>query len=206
MSTKIYNGKRIALDKLEDYMLWFREYNYSNIKLLTEKLMGCISEDKLNERKDFLLSKNEKLSEYTDFDKVTRLMMVFLLYIGASKQHMNSCANVDCFVKIFPYKGHAYLIPCFNSKEPDEYPSYIGDFAYWNNTDRPDDIALDEWDNRRDVWNDILDNEHHRRIVYEVVNASECRCHGLLDIEKMILGDNRFMSPSFMACLYYEQI
>lgn len=33
------------------------------------------------------------------------------------------------------------------------------DFHYQNSTDKPDEISEEEWENRRDVWNDMIDEK-----------------------------------------------
>ena len=56
-------------------------------------------------------------------------------------------------------KSPAYVI---NNNEPEYLNNllklpYIKEYGYWNNTDKPDELTEEEWDQRRSDWNEVLD-------------------------------------------------
>jgi hypothetical protein len=63
-------------------------------------------------------------------------------------------------VVLMPHAGAVYGM-VFTEKEAwwelFTAKSYISDYSYWNNSDGPDDLSEEEWDQRGEVWNAILD-------------------------------------------------
>jgi len=61
---------------------------------------------------------------------------------------------------IFPFEDKFYGIPFFYG---DRFPKmkYLkyDEFGYWDNTDKPDDISDDEWQERYRVWSAVLIGE-----------------------------------------------
>lgn len=68
--------------------------------------------------------------------------------------------NFDVSISAHEHRGQVHLIPfCdmtmrnvldFMANMPE-----LEDFAYWNNTDKPESISDEEWDQRRDTWDAI---------------------------------------------------
>jgi hypothetical protein len=61
---------------------------------------------------------------------------------------------------LFPHSEHNWLGMCFTEQEHwyEEFLKYelIEDFSYWNNTDYPDGMTTEEWENRWKVWKSVL--------------------------------------------------
>lgn len=76
--------------------------------------------------------------------------------------HRDPEVDFDFSLALFPHGGQLYGIAyCDRSEwvgsfmaDPD-----VEDFAYWDNTDAPDNISTADWDRRREVWEQILDVE-----------------------------------------------
>lgn len=51
--------------------------------------------------------------------------------------------------------GHLYS--SINSELFDSWSEYIEDYHYQNQTDMPDNISESDWDERRDIWDEILE-------------------------------------------------
>ena len=62
-------------------------------------------------------------------------------------------------VVIIPYNGHLYGISYHEEIEENRslLNSFIDEYHYQNQTDKPEDIDDEEWDARSDVWNEIFD-------------------------------------------------
>ncbi len=71
-----------------------------------------------------------------------------------------------CYFKT--YKGNTYYHISGNGdivkKFREEYKNIVSNdftiFDYWNNTDKPDNISDEEWENRESVWNNIIDRTY----------------------------------------------
>lgn len=71
--------------------------------------------------------------------------------------------KLRCDVQIFePLEDGRILGYVFNNNESQyvknllELP-FVEDFGYWNNTDKPDELTEDEWSDRCEAWNVVLD-------------------------------------------------
>lgn len=73
---------------------------------------------------------------------------------------------LDTSIALRKYGDRFYLIPycdsrCYLSGVLDflQKEDRLEDFAYWNNTDKPEEISESEWDERSRVWNDLTDHD-----------------------------------------------
>jgi hypothetical protein len=67
--------------------------------------------------------------------------------------------DFDFELSILPFGGAVYgMAFCERPRWIDLWMEQgaVDDFSYWNNTDRPDGIAEDEWEERGRIWHDLL--------------------------------------------------
>jgi hypothetical protein len=82
-------------------------------------------------------------------------------YKQVSIQWERNPFNFTVEIAIYLHDGEYYVIPygdmyvrdVLNFLKEDEN---LTDFAYWNNTDKPDDKSQQEWDARGEIWHDIF--------------------------------------------------
>ena len=78
----------------------------------------------------------------------------------STKGVRNPLVDFEFQLSLMPYQGHVYGIIYTEQKEWSDIwmkrPGVV-DYSYWNNSDRPDEISDQEWDNRGKVWSAILD-------------------------------------------------
>lgn len=167
MSTKLYDGILITEPASWKIIREIRE----NIEQTFEQLNRKLTIEYFNEEysqtilkkhcQDLGIYKNSDNEENKDHG----------LYFNALQRYKKEKEDffkdkLLCKIHIFePVAGAnsektpAYVI---NNNEP-EYLSnllelpYIKEYGYWNNTDKPDELTEEEWDERRSDWNEVLD-------------------------------------------------
>lgn len=139
MSTKIYHGVKLDTVSLHDVLRIvdiFRPY----VQTQGEKLM------------DRFFAKQDESVAWGAWIRCQK-------EIKTSGQRM-PCCDTEFKLTIFPsFRSATYGIVWTEHEEwYDEFCSqgWVSEFGYWNNTDRPDHVSEEEWDMRRDIWNEIL--------------------------------------------------
>jgi len=83
-------------------------------------------------------------------------------------------SELESTIQLIPYHDIVLAIPffteelyLFNRKENpmsfekmyEKFMKETGfeEYGYWNNTDKPDDVSEDEWDERERVWDEVID-------------------------------------------------
>ena len=62
---------------------------------------------------------------------------------------------LDCFIKL-PLQKNILIMNCSDFLFDDIYNSFeFEDYSYWNNTDKPEDVSVREWNKRFKVWEEI---------------------------------------------------
>jgi hypothetical protein len=99
-------------------------------------------------------------------------------YLKSQASHLRSPLDFDLSLQIYLYKNYAYIIPYAGDGYAwrGNYPfleniSYLEDFAYWNNTDQPEEITDKEWKTRGKIWNKIYD-DHVTSLKLELCSVS----------------------------------
>jgi hypothetical protein len=178
MSTKIYGGKRIKRERLDEFLCWF--YN-SCMEMATAHLLSEIN----NIDKDYLYQFVEKLKWVDEGETVEEYLeknpeIASSLKVGAiltkcfviSKMSARF-GNLDCWCNIFPSDEYFLLIPEFPStaNSHPNFPEWVEEFAYWNSTDKPDNLTDEVWEYREQIWDSVLDNDY-RRMNYTVLGVN----------------------------------
>lgn len=92
----------------------------------------------------------------------------------------------SCGFNLWFHKGRVYAIPigpnwAIRVFEPDriveDAPKWIEDYAFWNNSDEPDDVTRAEWLARQKTWDRINTgsgkaSHNARRLWHEVIDAT----------------------------------
>lgn len=111
-------------------------------------------------------------------------------HIGAMKKyHFNSeqihniigdlrmRSDFECGLNLGFHEGYCYIIPWLTRGGLDEFLkcceeiNELEEYAYWNNTDAPDDLTEDElkeWYARGPIWEDALKAMDKYRFVHEI--------------------------------------
>ena len=176
MSTKIYYARKFPLEKLAEFMAFVRPEMFKRIGQEIEKLMAGVESSYVEAE----LAKNLCAPEREESVKRTiRFLKAQELIRWRRPEKADPgypLYSVDCGWNIYLFKGNCYAYVWGHEKLHNdiEYPEWAEDYAYWNNTDRPDEITDEEWNARGDTWHEILDcrQEYARRLQYVVFDTS----------------------------------
>lgn len=176
MSTKIYGGFRITQPGATDFM---------GLQVLLNELSAKITEVARTETKKHVLrsaidrfdqdsllkcgflKESETEGDERDPDEDARDgyitgAILRLLERGAKVEQTHQrdpSIDMGCEVVLFPHDSGLYGIAYAGNRAIENAffaSEGIERFAYWNNTDRPDDISDDDWASRGRLWHELL--------------------------------------------------
>jgi hypothetical protein len=148
MSTKIYTGIRF--------------HKATDIFHLHDELvqLGARAREEVT---DIILDQVVKWVEATEpFTYESGVQMLNFLhdeYRENTAKGMRSMLDADLSITVYPFHGKFYgQYFCDYRPVIDwlEIQDFFEDFAYWNNTDEPEDITHEEWEFRGQIWDDLL--------------------------------------------------
>jgi hypothetical protein len=177
MSTKIYTAWKIPQEKLNVFIdvmhkdMFDKAVNY--ISTMADALV--LSEEGIQ-----TLKRTHGEGAENDQRKVKELKVSLLLDMceKAAAIPERTPVDVECGINLWLYEKHFFCMPI--------HPRWMGmpenlsdrldwaeDFSYWNNTDRPEHLTEEEWDQRGFTWNQINCGEgtasHNARRLYHSV-------------------------------------
>lgn len=165
MSTKLYDGILITEPLSWEIIREIRE----NIEQTFEQLNRKLTIEYFNEEyaQTILKAHSKNLGIHKKLDEKEDHGVFFNALTRFKKEESEFFKDkLLCKVHIFEpvvgtnsEKTPAYVI---NNNEPEYLNNllklpYIKEYGYWNNTDKPDELTEEEWDQRRSDWNEILD-------------------------------------------------
>lgn len=155
MSTKIYTGIKINSTDIWDIEKQIRETMNKTFDQKNRELTENYIKDA------YAKSIAEFIQQGTELPTVAKLMTQALLLYRDDKHEPDYIDTLQARVKIYPpLEGVEGLLGFVENKEyfSDLLKSpLIEDYSYWDNTDRPEEVSEEEWDERRENWNLILD-------------------------------------------------
>lgn len=157
MSTKIYHGYRLAegTDVWEFTERLRREGNEERDRLdmeVVEKLAEAAMQKRLDDGKELPQTEEARLMlGYHEWHEVMR-------QLGESR--LSDPHQLDaCFIRD-PGTGRINALLYAGSKMEHvfERQPEVEEYGYWNNTDQPEGVSDDEWEERRASWERCLPN------------------------------------------------
>lgn len=159
MSIKIYTAWRVPLNRLTEAIPILHDQVYAKVQELYEILYSEIDWVKLEDINKERLDKcdpeyRENVLQHLAFDSIWKV-------ISSARDTLYRMPGLDlnCWINIWiGPDNYAYLIP---GGEPThnlkwEIPDWIEEYGYWNNTDPPDDITQEDWDQRYSDWDAVF--------------------------------------------------
>ena len=177
MSTKVYEAYRFPKDKLNDFVEFIDETILPELLDYGFYIFSSIKNKTINE---ILEKKDMQDLEVSDLSK-REIAFEHLIQKGIRSNFRNM---YDLIVSYnFWIKGdYVYTIP-YNMQNvcPNiEYPDYVEEYSYWNNTDRPKDISEEEWEKRGRLWDYINSSWDKNRLEHKIMTDSGDRWYQLL--------------------------
>jgi len=181
MSTKIYNGMVIPLNKLGEFTSLFHKVSIRKAQKDVKKLMETMSPEKsLKILKDFYVDEYDSFTlEYA----VPTLLMCWM--INASKTSENF-SNYDMWFNAWIIKNKVYLYAPSDKLAPTHknFPDWCKDFSYWDNMDPDSKVSKKAWNNRDKIWDYIWDEGEVQasRLTSVVIEGKESMNRGILEL------------------------
>ncbi|MFW5962146.1 MAG: hypothetical protein ACOCQR_00845 [bacterium] len=178
MSTKIYNAYEYMgnsiVDLLEDlkkakekYITYLADVLLSQeikeIHIVDEKLLDELRlDDKLKNKEtlvleDFLNDMGNMITILRFIAKEERSLLGFILHnlfkvsIGVHPYFDDKLNRERYFIYVYGVRADEIVSNVFRE-------GLFVDFHYQNQTDRPDSIPVEQWNRRREIWDDIIEN------------------------------------------------
>lgn len=197
MSTKVYTGVLIDFEndfwkKLDQIQQVFENtFNDLNKKytddLLFEKYKNCVTDVFANKDPEFgsgILIK--ALEQHKENKKDNPDPLASRLVVFETQSQGKNLGFVSGKGKYFEN-----LV---------ERLDFVDEYGYWNNTDKPDELSDEDWDERRNNWNEIFDkNLWFTRNSYSIsIPETEMRTFHLLStsstVDDLVINENRLRS------------
>lgn len=177
MSTKVYDGIRVDMKSLTPFLELVRADGLEAAAEYTARLMPMI---KIEGVDNFVKGHYGEwgFSQIASRSGIfTWRMMRFEYLCDLYQEHSTNKKRSNPFdlqsgYTLIPYGKYFYGWPwgkfqCYRV-ELFKIPG-VRDYAYWNNTDRDEEVTRREWKKRGDVWDKILDSRYffdHKIIVH----------------------------------------
>jgi hypothetical protein len=195
MSTKIYDGVRIPIDKIADFTKFFDARCLDFIVKQTEELMVSVKEEIVTEEAKNLpgLIGDKSIDEFLKDggDEYIRYLYVAKMYTVAMKKKVGFL-NPDSWFSAFPLGEYFYIVPGFPtgfslSVHEKTYPGYVEEYGYWNNADPPEDVEWEDFKLRGKNWEKCgaLDIPQSNQLLHNLIELSNVS-NPLIKIEQRV--------------------
>lgn len=190
MSTKIYEAYRVPLSKLNDFIDITRK---QTIKQQCEKLKHFMKYAEVDREIPGDIKGDEKKEKkwikYQQFESVLEKAY------QASQSPYIDAFDVECGLNIWIKNRYAYVIPIGCAGLKWRLPKYAEDYSYWDNTDRPKKITLQQWGARCRTWESIncgygIASHNARRMYHSFIDLKNGKYTGSWELKEKILGDS----------------
>ena len=209
-----HKGKKLS-QVPHDYLKWMDRTIADKTELIAKVRLVLAAADFVRERmplvKQSALRAEWKLKkEYTpkltfkqfmqDEGDAARVCVILKALSESSQSNLRTFEDIDCSMNLWIYRGKVYAILYGEHYLWDKFkpPKGVEDYAYWNNTDGPDDVSRRAWHARSKTWNKVcLDSDwDSSRMVHDVIKCSKET--GLYRVvEQLVHKDQIFLALRF---------
>lgn len=182
MSTKIYAAWRMPVSRLNEFLEKVGKQMLRRVGKATLGFMAAMKAEVVEKKTQEIIfqprANDEKYVE--SIRKFARFQIVMDEAAKASMRLERHPFDFDCGFNVWLYKGRAYVIPWGEpwTRDKIRVPSWAEDYAYWNNTDRPNRVSQKAWDARGRTWSKFLPYVFPGlRLIYYVVDLSPTALH-----------------------------
>lgn len=193
MSTKIYNAWKTVLCN-EDPFRIAADLHTKALAAAKEKLLDILLIAAAR-----LQPGSTPLSDYGEMEPERETQVrTFLASIEMEKayrkqlsDHYRSMEDLSVYIGMRSMSGYIYLIPYGDMQMSHVWDflgsvSYLKNYAYWNNTDEPEDVTREEWEARGDEWDETFKLPWLRLDVISPESISTIMSNLLIDNELLI--------------------
>lgn len=179
MSTKLYNGIKFKSNNIKEVL-----DQLISIKETAKK----IAIDSISDRELGLFIVTNKLLD-KDYYTITRELIEAV--DSNSYNKWSFVPRLHFSVVIYPTKEgdiYGYYFDSNKKEFRDLIEPFYTDFHYQNQTDPPTDVTEEEWDFRREKWDELVDYKFKDTgLTYELVTGDDLDIFGLEEKIKIVL-------------------
>ena len=177
MSTKIYSGFRFKscdMSEIHAFILRFRQVAYGVATDYIERVFARAWSNwydaRIVSQHPDCVAATKTFPEMFEADDMTKsaspnTWAVERTEYRFDKKGLDDSGEVVSSVTIFPVfvplTGTRFIGMFFGSREVENKwikCKEIESYAYWNNSDKPDDVSWNEWEERKRIWDEVLKN------------------------------------------------
>lgn len=182
MSTKIHNGVRVPLARLNEFLEAVAKitvehaavdiFRIINHQVPPEKVDAWIKEDIDPERYEGYSSDEQTMARC----RIVYLRLAGFFGAGAEDQNIWNLYNKQAGWSLFIHGRYVYGWPwgeyVQEVSEEVRKIDWVQYYGYWNSSDKPQETSSREWESRRKAWDTILtgDMQYRHRLSYSTVD------------------------------------
>lgn len=174
MSTKIYYAARAPAGRVVEFIDFFHDAMEKSAETFIEDMMGAVKDSSLGKPPAHIRRKKgielwKRAKKWQAVEKLVRE--------GANQ----GFDVVSCGFNLWFRMGHVYAMPiggnwALATFDRERFPDWIEDYSYWNNTDEPEHVTQEEWEERKKTWDHICTgngkaSHNARRLYHDVIDA-----------------------------------
>lgn len=235
MSTKIYTGFKLPMPMDEKALAFLQACRKQLLPVVMKKvqtsevdlLLAAASRAKI-EGKDFETIMSEMVPAWNprarkaiikEFSKspvswareVARLRTQASESPVLSEPERSRIFNLKSGLHLLPYKGETYGI----AWGPDDITSAfltlpgVMDFAYWNNTDPPENISDEEWDARGRIWDIVIPGICADGLLFKLFDSDMDPCFpgiSVPQVEQYLKDNHDALVTGWANCIVREEL
>lgn len=169
MSTKIFNGyilPHLSLGELHEFLLRFRSLISDKAQEGIDRLHASISTDIIDSLAidGYSIASGEAKQYHMIEGKVVPLTAAYCNVASRQREVEKTglrdpAYDYSCSLSFCPADGGILALLFTEQNEFEEAWESMDEvtpFGYWDNTDEPNDITQEEWENRRRIWDKAL--------------------------------------------------
>lgn len=167
MSTKLYNGYRLpmmSIPELHKLIMDLRTKLGEEAKKIQCQRLANVAYESFDSLQMGYGAGRLKESYDKNKEKFNPMAAAFMLWLDRSHKletshHRDPEYDLGFEICLMPIRDHILVTVYTETQELTniwEQTPGVEPYPYWNNTDPPDDMSEEEWDKRRDDWNEAL--------------------------------------------------
>jgi len=162
MSTKIYYGFRVRGLTLKRFHAELQKLRPKIEKLADEEFRAYFVRESVRRMDSYRVKKKLKLLKEDEkpFDSFQFYMECQDEWRKIDRESIRSTLDWSCEISLFPLAARDFLCCYFTERdsiiELIQAQPWFTEYAYYNNTDQPDDISDEEWEQRKRDWDIVF--------------------------------------------------
>lgn len=177
MSTKIYEGIRFPVGRLDGFMEAVGPQHLRRVVQRVRTIQKSLKSEAVEHhaKKNYPeLIKDPKFKKRALRESEFEILSEQCMKASQSmvRDEYSMIFWLDCGWTLWPRGLYFYAYPYGESwtRERIQFPKWVEEYGYWNNTDKPGNLSDRQWDARRRNWDRALGAHGRDHVRYSVVD------------------------------------